>query len=558
MSTSVVLKQNQGYLSTLPVGSIIAWHRDLLEKEGFHLPPGWVTCDGQKLEDEESLLNGHTIPNLNGEGRFLRGGKESGTLQNQDWKSFSVAGFGQGLYTHSDVLIPKEGYNTTYPFGGKWESVPGSGGSVANRLRFKFDTSEVRPINMSVVWIMKIKQVATAQAVPAVLTEPNAPEGTIYVDRGGNVTLGRPGYPSALTVNGPLIRSMQMASGLGPNDGTDKGQIKSRILKIHKLFKETSIRILYCDNLRVNGDDAAARWEIRVNGTAPPGGAIFQDMYANSGNHHHPSMIMGYASGLPAGDHEIQVWVGALPGRAEGDAFTGWSGSRWTIEAQEVFVDEPGLDFGGIKPFPPIKPLPRPLPIEPLPFEPLPKPTPLEPLPIPGPIDWSKVDMSKVDVTTIDMSKIDASKLDAAAIDASKIDASKLDATAIDASKIDAAKLDATAIDASKIDAAKLDATAIDASKIDAAKLDATAIDASKIDAAKLDATAIDASKIDAAKLDATAIDASKIDAAKLDATAIDASKIDAAKLDATAIDASKIDAAKLDVSKIDLSKIRG
>lgn len=447
MSTSVVLKQNQGYLSTLPVGSIIAWHRDLLGKDGFHLPPGWVPCDGQKLDDEESILNGHTIPNLNGEGRFIRGGKESGVLQNQDWKSFTVAGFSQGLYTHGDVLIPKEGYNTTYPFGGKWESVPGSGGYVANQLRFKFDDSEVRPLNMSVIWIMKVKQTVVAQALPVVMAEPDAPEGAIYVDKGGNVGIGKSAAASALTVNGPLVRNIQMATGLGPNDGTDNGQIKSRVLKIKKLFKDTAIRIFYCDNLRVNGNNIASRWEIRVNGSAPPGGAIYQDMYGSTGNYHHPSMIMGYATGLPAGEHEIQVWVSPAPGYAASDAYTGWNNSRWTLEAQEVSTGEKvslgKIDWGKVETIP---------------------------------IDWGKVDWSKVDVSGLDMSKIDASKLDVSKLDTSAIDTSKLDA-----SKLDVSKIDASALDTSKLDASKLDATKIDTSKIDATKLDVSKIDLTKL-----------------------------------------------------------------------------
>ena len=68
MSKSVVIKQNQGFLSTLPIGSIIAWHRDLLGENEYkpELPPGWVRCDGQILDDKESPFNGCQIPNLNG------------------------------------------------------------------------------------------------------------------------------------------------------------------------------------------------------------------------------------------------------------------------------------------------------------------------------------------------------------------------------------------------------------------------------------------------------------------------------------------------------------
>lgn len=142
---------------------------------------------------------------------------------------------------------------------------------------------------------------------------------------------------------GKLIRRMYIATDLGPNDGTDQGQIKSRILNINKAYKDTAIRILYCDNFRVLGHTKAARWEIRVDGKAPPGGAIYQDKYTrnystHNMNQHEPATILGYAQGLSVGDHQIQIWIGPSPGYPVADFYTGWNKSRWTIEAEEVWV----------------------------------------------------------------------------------------------------------------------------------------------------------------------------------------------------------------------------
>ena len=135
-----------------------------------------------------------------------------------------------------------------------------------------------------------------------------------------------------------------MATGLGPEDGTDNGQIVSRVLTFTKINADTALRILYCDNLRVNGNDVAARWEIRIDGQSAPGGAIFQDKYGSSGNFHEPVTILGYALGVSAGSHTIGVWVGPISPRGIADAYTGWNGSRWTIEVQEVWLEQ-GLVF---------------------------------------------------------------------------------------------------------------------------------------------------------------------------------------------------------------------
>ncbi len=162
---------------------------------------------------------------------------------------------------------------------------------------------------------------------------------------GNNVGIGTTDPKAKLTVNGDLIRKVAIATGLGPGDDTDSGQIVSRVLSFSKQYDDTAIRILYCDNIRVLGTNVAARWEIRIDGQPVPGGAIYQDKYTDQGNMHMPTTILGYATKVGAGAHEIQIWVGSTPGypaTASGgsavNAYTGWLNSRWTIEAQEVWL----------------------------------------------------------------------------------------------------------------------------------------------------------------------------------------------------------------------------
>lgn len=63
-----------------PIGSIVGWHKSFTNTPA--LPDGWVECNGQVLNDSDSVYNGNTIPNLNasggGERRFLRGYTASG------------------------------------------------------------------------------------------------------------------------------------------------------------------------------------------------------------------------------------------------------------------------------------------------------------------------------------------------------------------------------------------------------------------------------------------------------------------------------------------------
>lgn len=159
----------------------------------------------------------------------------------------------------------------------------------------------------------------------------------------GNVGIGVNNPLASLTVKGQIIREVVVATGLGPGDGIDEGQIVSRTLQFTKHYTDTAIRIVYCDNLRINGSNVASRWEIRIDGSAPPDGMICQDKYTSTtggtSNQHEPSTIVGFARGVSAGSHTIEIWVGKTPTSHKlADAYTGWINSRWTIEAEEVWI----------------------------------------------------------------------------------------------------------------------------------------------------------------------------------------------------------------------------
>lgn len=136
--------------SICPIGTIQAWHKSFPNTPA--LPTGWVECNGQVLADTGSPYNGQTIPNLNGGERFLRGSATSGTNQ----------GFATEDHTHQrdssgrneSYIYVSDGGTYTYAGGGtRRNSTATNTGGMATGTA---DT-ETRPINMSVVWIMRVK-----------------------------------------------------------------------------------------------------------------------------------------------------------------------------------------------------------------------------------------------------------------------------------------------------------------------------------------------------------------------------------------------------------------
>jgi hypothetical protein len=130
--------ENSG--SLIPIGTVFSWLKNFP-----NVPPigdEWVECNGQVLNDPDSILNGQIIPDLNGQNRFLQGSATSG----------SVGGSATMTHTHTGSL----------PSGSSQGDRPKSNSGSWSAWEPFFTTdgasnTENRPPFYTVVWIMKIK-----------------------------------------------------------------------------------------------------------------------------------------------------------------------------------------------------------------------------------------------------------------------------------------------------------------------------------------------------------------------------------------------------------------
>lgn len=154
------LKLKLARFETLPIGSIVAWHKNLDGTPPLPSDCGWVECNGQTLSGPlyaSSPYFDKTLPDLNNAppgyagGRFLRGGLTSGSPQGASQHS---------NWSHGDYKMPSDGawiqdgdgtINVQNP---NSLHKPDDGVHNPNQPR-RYDFS--RPVNMSVVWIMRVK-----------------------------------------------------------------------------------------------------------------------------------------------------------------------------------------------------------------------------------------------------------------------------------------------------------------------------------------------------------------------------------------------------------------
>jgi len=131
----------------------------------------------------------------------------------------------------------------------------------------------------------------------------------------------------------PLGRNVSYVSGL-TQDATDDGLIAGRSLSFTKLLATSRLRITWSDNLRVLGPNASCQWEVLIDAaSATP--QLKTSLYVDAGLMHRQSTLVGYATGLGAGAHIIQIKV-SRPLTAAADCYTGWE-STFLLEAEEMY-----------------------------------------------------------------------------------------------------------------------------------------------------------------------------------------------------------------------------
>jgi len=138
----------------VPVGCVQAWVKSYTNTPA--LSAEWVECNGQTLEDEESVYNGQVIPNLNGNANYLKGGATSGATG--------------GALTHNHAMNSTLGTTTSNGYL-QWDLVDGGGsdkrffdangaevtGALSTTTDLYTANESNEPPFYSVVWIIKIK-----------------------------------------------------------------------------------------------------------------------------------------------------------------------------------------------------------------------------------------------------------------------------------------------------------------------------------------------------------------------------------------------------------------
>ena len=110
----------------VPIGCIIPWLKSFVGVPTLatqNVPTIFLECDGSVISDSDSPLNGQTLPNLNGDHRFVRGNSTSGgtggstsTSGNSSWELFCRANYNRNAAqsSHSHTGNEPPYYNVVW------------------------------------------------------------------------------------------------------------------------------------------------------------------------------------------------------------------------------------------------------------------------------------------------------------------------------------------------------------------------------------------------------------------------------------------------------------
>ena len=166
------LKEINESPAQVPFGTIVAWHKtpnpkDLDKK--LTLPTGWVECDGEPLPAGSPLLDTgatHT-PDLNGKHPKQKVDNPDGTITLYGYQLFLRGSTTSGTFGEDTIKKHKHGPLVGTDFVMQDDQTPGvpsfkSDAGGAYRFQGMATTGvngadETAPVNMSVVWIMRVK-----------------------------------------------------------------------------------------------------------------------------------------------------------------------------------------------------------------------------------------------------------------------------------------------------------------------------------------------------------------------------------------------------------------
>lgn len=140
-------------LIAAPIGTVNSWLKSFTNTPT--LPFGWVECNGQTLSDADSVYDGQTIPDLNGDNRFLRGNATSGDTggseeHNHQWTQDNSTSTSRTWEADGSTV---KNLNTR-AFGATGGPIIGLNLDQNNSYTKDTDT---KPPYYGVVWIMRVK-----------------------------------------------------------------------------------------------------------------------------------------------------------------------------------------------------------------------------------------------------------------------------------------------------------------------------------------------------------------------------------------------------------------
>ena len=143
-------------LEQLPLGTILSWtpYPDENTQHPAEIPDGWVLCDGSDIT--EGIWAGHRTPDINNSKRFLRGGAvvEALNIEEDSIKSLTV---NDQVYYWQNCPSGAHSVGTLKLDAHKPGNNPDHYCEYTRDVTGETGGTETKPINMNVVFIIKIK-----------------------------------------------------------------------------------------------------------------------------------------------------------------------------------------------------------------------------------------------------------------------------------------------------------------------------------------------------------------------------------------------------------------
>ncbi|XP_030204302.1 microtubule-associated protein 4 isoform X10 [Gadus morhua] len=132
-------------------------------------------------------------------------------------------------------------------------------------------------------------------------------------------------------------------------------------------------------------------------------------------------------------------------------------------------------------------------------------------------VEDTKVEKSKVEVTSLENTKVEKSKVEVTSLEDTKVEKSKVEVTSLEDTKVEKSKVEVTSLEDTKVEKSNVEVTSVEDTKVEKSKVEVTSLENTKVEESKVEVTSLEDTKVEEPKVEEPKVEEPKVEEPKVE-----------------------------------------